>query len=151
MARKNTAKNDLGAELDGFLEKNDADVAKQDEAPPVASARRSGARTRKAAHKTEPKTVARNDEIVEGTDAIDASLFAEKLAETVREKNAKYERVADLLNNDVVRAALKEFIDEIGGIHLAYERLALVAPDVKKSTFIRAWKECGYGASSAVE
>ena len=140
MARKNTTSADLGDQLEGFVGTNKPEAV-------AAPVRRSGSRPRKAA----PKLSFKSDDIVEGTDEIDPSGFISMLSETVREKNAKQERVFNLLNNKSVRVALKEFIDKIGGVHLAYERLTLVAPDVRKSSFMKAWKECGYGSSSAAE
>lgn len=147
MARKDTSSNDLGAELDGFLEKNMTELEEQGKAATLASSRRSGARKRRPTAKTQ----VRADEFTEGTEEISATEFASKLGDCVREKKAKQERVFNLLNNKTVRSALKEFIDEIGGIDRAYERLIIVAPDVRKSTFVKAWKECGYGSSNATE
>lgn len=147
MAKKTQPTSDLAAELEGFIE-SDKPSSQQVVASPVRRpSSRSGSRSRKAAD----KVAVRNEDIVEGTNEIDVSGFVAKLGETVREKSAKQERVFNLLNNKSVRAALKEFVDEIGGVHLAYDRLILVAPDVKKSTFVKAWRECGYGSSSAAE
>ena len=147
MARHPTHNTDIADELAGFVESREIVGTQSSETNLAASSRKLAAKTRRPVAKSANKS----DDFIEGTDDIDADSFVEALNESVREKKAKQERVHNLLNHKTVRAALKEFIDEIGGIDKAFDRLALIAPDVKKSSFVKAWKECGYGASTATE
>lgn len=106
---------------------------------PAKLAERAVAKT----HKSKDKSVVES-EIVEGTKAIDATAFAESLRFEINEKKAKQQRLIVLLKNPSIQEVLKEFTQVIGGAEKAYERLILVAPDVRKGSFVRAWKECGY-------
>ena len=139
MAKHSPHNPDIADELVGFVESNEIGDTQQSDNASATSNRRSPAKPRRAVAKTPTK----QDDLIEGTDDIDADRFVEALHQSVREKKAKLERVHNLLNHKAVRAALKEFIDEIGGIDKAFDRLALIAPDVKKSSFVKAWRECG--------